>query len=479
MGGYLPSSPPDHGWRTERFAGGGSPLEVALPVFDAAGMAALAGQIRDEARAVLGAMPVDAIAAAIDAAAERMLDRAHPLRRKAEALLPIVTGYDAESVRLGLTATFRNFRLPQLRRFLAADFPDPGMLDGFRPMPRGGLARAWGPALLLHVWAGNVPGLPVWGLARGLLVKAGTIGKVSAAEPLLAGWFAGLLAEVEPRLAGCLGILCWKGGADPAEDAAFKAADTVVAYGGNATLAAIRNRLPATTRFVGHGHKVSFALVSREALTAGRAAAAAGLAARDIARFEQQGCFAPQMIFAERGGAVDPAAFARHLAAALAAAEARHPRRALSLAEAAALAGWRDGEEARAMVEPGRSVMFGPDLGWCVSYADAAESLRPAALNRSVTVVALDSLEEATALVAPFRDLLQGAGVAAPPRRLHALAEALGAVGVTRIAALGAMTVPEAGWHNDGRFNLLDLVTMTEIEPAAEAQAELYAPHAD
>ncbi|MFC7694329.1 acyl-CoA reductase [Paeniroseomonas aquatica] len=93
--------------------------------------------------------------------------------------------------------------------------------------------------------------------------------------------------------------------------------------------------------------------------------------------------------------------------------------------------------------------------------------------------MALDALEEAAALVAPFRDLLQGAGVAAPPRRLHALAEALGAVGVTRIAALGAMTVPEAGWHNDGRFNLLDLVTMTEIEPAAEAQAELYAPHAD
>ena len=120
------------------------------------------------------------------------------------------------------------------------------------------------------------------------------------------------------------------------------------------------------------------------------------------------------------------------------------------------------------MVEPGRSVMFGPDLGWCVSYADAAEPLRPAALNRSVTVVALDALEEAAALVAPFRDLLQGAGVAAPPRRLHALAE-----------ALGAMTVPEAGWHNDGRFNLLDLVTMTEIEPAAEAQAEFYAPHAD
>ncbi|MFC0409754.1 acyl-CoA reductase [Roseomonas elaeocarpi] len=483
VGGYLPPSvdgaAPEHGWRTEHFERGGQRLEVALPALDAPAMTALAGRIRDEAAATLRSMPVDAIAAAVDAAAERMLDRAHPLRQRAEQLLPIVTGYDGESVRLGLTATFRNFRLPQLRRFLAADLADPGVLDGFRPQARGGLARARGPALLLHVWAGNVPGLPVWGLVRGLLVKAGTIGKVSAAEPLLAGWFATLLAEAEPRLAGCLAILCWKGGADPAEQAAFDAADTVVAFGGNRTLAAIRNRLPGSTRFVGHGHKLSFGMVGREALTPGRAPAAANLVARDIARFEQQGCFAPQMIFAERGGAVDPAGFARHLAAALAAAEARHPRRLLPLDEAAALAEWRDREEARAVAQPGRAVVSAPDLGWCVSYADAAEPLRPAALNRSVTVVALDALEEAAALVAPFRELLQAAGVAAPPRRLHALAEALSAAGVTRIAALGAMTAPDAGWHNDGRFNLLDLLTITEIDPAAEAQAELYAPYAD
>jgi hypothetical protein len=41
------------------------------------------------------------------------------------------------------------------------------------------------------------------------------------------------------------------------------------------------------------------------------------------------------------------------------------------------------------------------------------------------------------------------------------------------------MTAPEAGWHNDGRFNLLDLVTMTEIEHAAEAAADGFAPYVD
>ena len=55
----------------------------------------------------------------------------------------------------------------------------------------------------------------------------------------------------------------------------------------------------------------------------------------------------------------------------------------------------------------------------------------------------------------------------------------LAAAGVTRISAIGSMSMPEAGWHHDGRFNLLDLVRMTEIEQSAEAAAQPFAPYAD
>ena len=40
------------------------------------------------------------------------------------------------------------------------------------------------------------------------------------------------------------------------------------------------------------------------------------------------------------------------------------------------------------------------------------------------------------------------------------------------------MTSPEAGWHHDGRFNLLDLVRMVEIEQSAERAADALAPYA-
>ena len=66
-----------------------------------------------------------------------------------------------------------------------------------------------------------------------------------------------------------------------------------------------------------------------------------------------------------------------------------------------------------------------------------------------------------------------------PPDALYTLAAALGAAGVTRITALGDMTSPEAGWHHDGRFNLSDLVRITEIEARLPPAADKLAHYAD
>ncbi|MFE1599008.1 acyl-CoA reductase [Methylobacterium sp. ID0610] len=477
--GYLPGFARDEiGWRPTRFAAWGESVEVALPELSDAQARALCDRIRTRARASLKRMEVARIVAAIDRATACLLDRQHPLRRKAEALLPVVTGYDRETVRLGLTSLLKTFRRPQLLRFLAEDFANPGMLDGFQPAAKGGFVRAHGPDLLLHVWAGNVPALSLWSLVCGLLVKAGTVGKLPSAEPLTAGWFAGLIAESDPDLAECLAAVWWKGGSEGCEAAFLREADTVLAYGGNPTLAALRAKLPVTTRFLPYGHRIGFGIVAREALDSRRAVALARLAAHDIARYEQQGCYSPQMLFVERGGPVTPGEFARHLAHELAALASRHPRRSLSPAEAAAVAAWRGAQEMRSL--GGTAEILGdPADPWSVVHAGAAEALSPTGLNRTITLVPVDSLDAIPALVAPHRVFLQTAGIAASPDNLFRLAARLGEVGVTRITALGRMTAPEAGWHHDGRFSLLDLVTLTEIEQGAEAAAEGFAPYVD
>ena len=480
VAGYLPGFKAEElAWQTLHFGAGSERLEVAVPVLTQAQWTALAERVKQGSRAYLKTRTVSQIIALVDRAIARLLDRSDPYRQQADRLLPLVTGYDAETVRLGLTSYLKTFRQPQLQRFVAEDFANPKLLDEFQPRPKGGFAKAVGPELLVHVWAGNVPGLPLWSLISSLLVKSGSIGKLPSAEPLFAGWFARLLVELDPALADCLAVGWWKGGDAPLEQALFAQADLVLAYGGNSALQALRTQVPITTRFLGYGHKLSFGMVSRAALDARKAPVTAQQAASDVVRYDQQGCYSPQLFYVERGGKVSPQEFAQYLAQAIASLEPRFPRRALLLSEASEVARWNQAQELRLMTQPDASLMGDADTPWRVAYADQVQALAPSALNRTVLVVAVDELAQVLPEISRSRVYLQTVGLAAAPAELFALAEQLGQAGVTRICALGAMTSPEAGWHHDGRFNLLDLIQMVEIEQSAELAAESFAPYVD
>lgn len=473
--GHLPGvDPASVQWQPLDFKG----LSIEVPVLEAAQMQALATLVREAARRHLQPLPVSQVIAIIDRAIARLLDPADPYRQQAQALLPQVTGYDAQMVHLGLNAYLQAFRAPQLHRFVAEDFANPKVLDEFQPAAKGGAVRAMGPALLAHSWAGNVPGLPLWSLVCGLLVKAGNVGKVPSAEPVFATLFARLLAEVHPPWADALAVVWWKGGqAEPAATL-YRQAECVLAYGGNEAIAQVRSLVPATTRFLPFGHKLGVALVGRDALDAQRGPACARRAAHDVARWEQQGCYSPHVAYVERGGRIDPRAFAQHLAGELANLQHRHPRRALDLAEAASVALWRQGAEMQAMSQGACELIGAEDAAWAVAYADHLQPLQPTAAYRCVQVVAVESLEEAVDALAPHAGFLQTAALAVAPGRLYGLSERLAQAGMTRITALGAMTAPEAGWHHDGGFNLAGLVRMVEIEQAAERAADALAPYA-
>ncbi len=471
-------------WQVLPFAAHGLQAEIEVPVLDEAQMTQLARQVRRAAREVLQPLPVDALIGIIDRVVARLLDPTDPARRELDTLLPVVSGFDAEMVRLGLNAYLQTFRAPQLHRFVAQDFANPKVLDGFQPALKGGAVRAFGPQLLVHGWAGNVPGLPLWSLACGLLVKAGNIGKLPSAEPVFASVVARVLAQVHPPLADALAIVWWKGGESPVAGALYREADTVLASGGNAALREVREQVPATTRFLGYGHKLGVALVGRAALDMQRGPAAARLAAADLARYEQQGCWSPHMLFVERGGALAPRAFAQHLAAALANLAHRHPRRRLSLEEAGTVAAWRQAAEWRAIngarAEGGADAQLlgDADASWAVAFHDGPLPLAASPGQRCVQVCAVDTLDDVLPLLAPHGALLQTVGLATTPTELYRLGALLGQLGVTRVAPLGGMTQPEAGWHHDGRFNLADLVRMVEIEQAAERAADRLAPYA-
>lgn len=477
--GYLPGLPAHEvTWRPLTLGTPDQPVTVEVPCLSAEQWSALAARVRRAARTQLKSRPVSVLIDAIDRAVQRWLNPQDPMRQLADHWLPRITGLDPEMVRQGLNATFKTYRAPQLHRFVVEDFDNPKILDEFQPRPKGGWARAMGPDLLVHVWAGNVPGLPLWSLVCGLLVKAGALGKVASAEPLMAGWFARTLAEVEPALADALAVVWWPGGDPPQEQQVFGLADHVLAYGGDASLADLRSRVPVGTPLSLHGHKLSLGMVSAQALGVRQAQITARQAALDVVRYEQQGCYSPQAFYVEQGGAVSPREWSDLLAQELAALQHKYPPPALTLAEAMTLSNWTQSRTWLASSSP-RVVLGREGDAWRVVHAEEPTLLSASALHRSVEVMAVQHLRDVIPWVEPQRAWLQTVGLAVAPEELLPLAALLGEAGVTRVCALGAMSAPEAGWHHDGRFSLLDLVRMVEVEQSAETAAQGFAPYRD
>ncbi|OMP66043.1 acyl-CoA reductase [Domibacillus epiphyticus] len=461
------------------FQKNGKSIEVEVPLLTTEQMNKVIETVKKASTDILKSFSTSEIVTIIDRAIERLLDRNSLYRQKAEELLPIVTGYDEEIIRLGLTAYLKTFRKHELQRFLVEDLGNPVLLDDFQPRVKGGFSKAIGPTLITHIWSGNVPALPLWSLISGLLVKAGNIGKAPSSEPLFSSWFAHLLVEVEPRLADCFAIVWWKGGDEEREASIFEQSDVVVGYGGNASLQSLQNRMPVTTRFLPFGHKISFGVVSQSSLDSRKAWKSVHQAALDVIRYDQQGCYSPHIFYVQHGGNVSPREFARLMANELENFQRRFPRRDLSIEESVSLSSWRQKEEMTILAHPQNEILGNETNDWTVVYEEHNIHFAPSSLNRVIKVISFENIEDILSSISPHRSYLQTVGIAADPKELFEWADSLGKIGVTRITALGSMTSPEAGWHHDGRFNLLDLVNIVDIESSAKESSEQFAPYVD
>jgi acyl-CoA reductase-like NAD-dependent aldehyde dehydrogenase len=393
--------------------------------------------------------PVDEILAVLGRVAERWLDPAEPIRREAEVGLAESTGLAPAMVRRGLDQMIR--RMDGLGDLLDQDLGTREALDGFFWRAPAMMSRAYGPGLLTCVFSGNVPGIAAFDMALGLALKSAVLVRPAAAEPVFAPLFARSVAEEDAGLGRCLAVARW----GYKEAWAYERAGAVLAYGSDESVAAIRQLVPPGARFVGHGHKISFAVIAREAATAETAARLA----LDVAMYDQQGCVSPHMAFVERGGPLGPAEFARAVGDALAALHVEMPRARLGAAEAMALRAVRDEAEFAA------DAVYASqgDLAWAVVHQEVPQFL-PSPLNRLLRTFSVDDVLEAAPVVAPFGPYLQTVAFAGESDRRMVLAEALGRLGVSRVAQVGRVQEPSALWRHDGVMTVGSFVRWVDIE---------------
>jgi len=447
----------------------GGTCQVRAPRLTARQLADVMEQLRAARASYLRALTVDQIAKTIGAAVHRWLDPFSPYLDEAEQRIAAFTGFSEAAVRKGLAGFLGTLRTENLRRLLRDELGDPELLDGFRPrLAAPGLSRATGPELVVHSFAGNVPGLPAQSLVAATLCKAASLGKVASAEPIFASLFLRSLADVDPRLAACLAATYWPGEDADLAAAALGGADVVVAYGSEDTVAAVARQVPPGRRLIAYGHKLSFGVVGRERLQPGTLDDLADRAAYDVARFDQQGCLSPHLFYVEEGGESTPRDFARALAGALDRWSAIVPRGRLGEPELARAAAVRRDHQFRSATTGGAVFGGGQSQAWCVLF-DTGRDFVASCLNRTAWVKPLRDAADLPQLLAPVRRYAQTAGIAFAGPRLGEVADILADVGLDRVCPIGQMGDPPVTWHHDGRFVLLDFLRFTDVEPETSA----------
>jgi Acyl-CoA reductase (LuxC) len=400
--------------------------------------------------------------------AENWLEPEFPFRKFALENAAAI-GFSPATLERGLDNFFKQMTRENFHALLIQEFGDAKRLDAIcstnieEKSSRAAIARA--PEFQVHICAGNIPNPALTSIVFGLLLRSAQFVKCASGSAFLPRLFAHSIYDADPKLGACLEIAEWRGGNLDLENALFAEADCVTATGNDETLDKIRRHLPLKTKFLGHGHRVSFGFVTAEILHGLRAKKIVAAAADDVVAWNQLGCLSPHVIYVQLGGGISPEHFAQLLAEELERREQTEPRGELPAEHAAVIASRRGIYEVRAAHSPEstRHWCSKDSTAWTVVYeADALFQL--SCLNRFVYVKPVADLKTALENADAVRGKVSTVGIAAPEEKINEIATRLARWGATRICPLGQMQNPPLAWRHDGRPALGDLITWTDLE---------------
>lgn len=451
---------------------------LATLAFSPESLGGVMDALRDARTEGLARLPLVRIIEAVDRVARRFLDPGNDLRAAALDAMGPHAGLSAPMARTVLDGMARDWTRPRLEALLRSEFPDPEVLEGFRPNPAGGEFRAAGYPLTFHLGAGTVSGVGTTTIIRSLLVKSAVLLKPGRGDVVLPVLFARGLVEVDPEVGGGVAVIYWPSRDAGKTEAALQGADLVVVYGGDETVRWVRDRMPITTPLRAYRHRIGVGLVGRGALGSGRLpggdpeAGAPGkevakAAARAVALFDQKGCVSPHVFLVEEGGEAEPATWAGHLARALERLEEELPSGPVTGTEGVALQQLRGEAEVAEAVGKGFVLHGGGEAPWTVLFQPHGQ-VEPSCLNRTVRVIPVPELKEGLVLLKGWGPQLQTVGVAGLGKGREEILEALAAMGVSRIAPLGGVPWPPPWWHHDGEGPLRSLVRWTDLEEGVD-----------
>ena len=208
-----------------------------------------------------------------------------------------------------------HFSRDRILSIIEGEIGDARLLDEWVPfknrLGRSGALRAF-PPRLVHVLAGNSPGVSANSIIRGALTKGVQLLKLPSNDLFTAPALLRTLATIAPGhpVLRSFSAAYWRGGDTAVESMVFRPQyfDKLVAWGGESALKSAKNYIGPGFELVAFDPKTSISMIGKEALsTPERIAETAELAAIDSTLFNQSACSSSrfQYVEAEDEEAVD------------------------------------------------------------------------------------------------------------------------------------------------------------------------------
>ncbi len=337
----------------------------------------------------------------------------------------------------------------------------PQVLDGWRevsdaPSGRTHRIRAF-PPRLIHIVAGNAPGVSALTVIRGALTKGVHLLKIPSNDLFTATAILRAMAVVAPDhpVTRSFSAAYWRGGDQRVESMLFRPQffDKLVAWGGESALRSAKQYGGPGFELVAFDPKTSISLIGREAFASDDVLAdVADRAAADVTLMNQQACASSRFQFVE-GSAAQVDRYCALLQSRLGI-----ERQNASACGNALTSELREEIEGLRGMEPYYRVWGGYEGRGVVIRSEEPVDFHPD--GRVVNVVAVEDLASA---VHHANVATQTVGVY-PSARKAALRNALAAMGVQRVVELGMAGGVETGLPHDGFFPLQRFVRWVNDE---------------
>ena len=319
--------------------------------------------------------------------------------------------------------------------------------------------------LLVHIAPSNALSVGFLSLMEGLLAGNLNFVKLGGSDPPVGAVLARRLVEhSQGQLAPFVYVARIASGRRDLLAKILDCADGVAVWGGEETVAAIRDMAPRGARLIEWGHRISFAYLSRSAPLDRQLCDAL---AREVCLLEQQACSSPQVAYLESEDPLALEAFAQAMAEAMARISPGLARRSPSQHE------WADITSVRELARQEQAlglcrVWEAEDRSWRV-LLDRRSAMVPSPLYRTLWIKPLPRCQIVSTL-RPLHAYLQTVGLACRREELSQLCRLLAAAGATRITPVGAMLHSYPGEPHDGVYALARYTRRVSLQLGEDLQ---------